>query len=45
MRALQETWSVYGCRVLAAFDLSEFRVICDIGGEPRPRELCRVLPG
>ncbi|KAK7807955.1 hypothetical protein U0070_014928 [Myodes glareolus] len=32
MRALQETWSMYGGRVLAAFDLSEFRVICDVGG-------------
>nr|XP_048289076.1 acetylserotonin O-methyltransferase [Myodes glareolus] len=32
MRALQETWSMYGERVLAAFDLSEFRVICDVGG-------------
>ncbi|CAO2624083.1 Acetylserotonin O-methyltransferase [Lemmus lemmus] len=32
MRALQDTWRVYGGRVLAAFDLSEFRVICDVGG-------------
>ncbi|XP_038204270.1 acetylserotonin O-methyltransferase-like isoform X7 [Arvicola amphibius] len=32
MQALQDTWSVYGERVLTAFDLSEFRVICDIGG-------------
>ncbi|XP_049989069.1 acetylserotonin O-methyltransferase [Alexandromys fortis] len=32
MRALQDTWSVYGARVLTAFDLSEFRVICDVGG-------------
>ncbi|XP_038204269.1 acetylserotonin O-methyltransferase-like isoform X5 [Arvicola amphibius] len=33
MQALQDTWSVYGERVLTAFDLSEFRVICDIGGD------------
>ncbi|XP_041502300.1 acetylserotonin O-methyltransferase-like [Microtus oregoni] len=31
MHALQDTWSVYGARVLTAFDLSEFRVICDVG--------------
>ncbi|XP_052587732.1 LOW QUALITY PROTEIN: acetylserotonin O-methyltransferase [Peromyscus californicus insignis] len=32
MRALQDTWRVAGGRVLAAFDLSPFRVICDVGG-------------
>lgn len=34
MQGLQETWSLCGGRVLAAFDLSPFRVICDLGGEP-----------
>ncbi|XP_057171858.1 acetylserotonin O-methyltransferase [Ursus arctos] len=32
MRALQDVWSVSGRRVLAAFDLSPFPVICDVGG-------------
>ncbi|XP_054441006.1 acetylserotonin O-methyltransferase [Pteronotus mesoamericanus] len=32
MRALQDVWSVHGRRVLAAFDLSPFRRICDLGG-------------
>ncbi|EDL20659.1 mCG57648, partial [Mus musculus] len=32
MQGLQETWSLCGGRVLAAFDLSPFRVICDLGG-------------
>lgn len=32
MRAMQETWSLWAGPVLAAFDLSEFRVICDVGG-------------
>ncbi|XP_069319771.1 acetylserotonin O-methyltransferase isoform X2 [Eulemur rufifrons] len=33
MRGLQEVWSVAGRRVLAAFDLSQFPVICDLGGD------------
>uniref|UniRef100_A0A7N5J9V8 Acetylserotonin O-methyltransferase n=1 Tax=Ailuropoda melanoleuca TaxID=9646 RepID=A0A7N5J9V8_AILME len=33
MRALQDVWSVSGRRVLAAFDLSPFPVICDVGGD------------
>ncbi|KAM5289822.1 acetylserotonin O-methyltransferase isoform 1-T1 [Glossophaga mutica] len=32
MRALQDIWSVQGRSVLAAFDLSPFPVICDLGG-------------
>lgn len=32
-RALRETWSVWGGRVLTAFDLSAFQRICDLGGE------------
>lgn len=36
MSALQETWSVCGGRVLTAFDLSSFRVVCDVGGEALP---------
>ncbi|KAL6041446.1 hypothetical protein STEG23_023561 [Scotinomys teguina] len=32
MAALQDTWRVCGVRVLKAFDLSPFRVICDVGG-------------
>ncbi|XP_033616125.1 acetylserotonin O-methyltransferase [Fukomys damarensis] len=32
MRGLQEVWSVSGSRVLAAFDLSRFPHICDLGG-------------
>ncbi|KAM5289823.1 acetylserotonin O-methyltransferase isoform 2-T2 [Glossophaga mutica] len=33
MRALQDIWSVQGRSVLAAFDLSPFPVICDLGGD------------
>lgn len=33
MRALQDIWSVQGRNVLAAFDLSPFPLICDLGGE------------
>uniref|UniRef100_A0A8C8YSG0 Acetylserotonin O-methyltransferase n=1 Tax=Prolemur simus TaxID=1328070 RepID=A0A8C8YSG0_PROSS len=33
MRGLQEVWSVAGRRVLAAFDLSQFPAICDLGGD------------
>ncbi|XP_059534778.1 acetylserotonin O-methyltransferase isoform X2 [Myotis daubentonii] len=33
MRALQDVWSVQGSRVLAAFDLSPFPLVCDLGGE------------
>ncbi|XP_059534777.1 acetylserotonin O-methyltransferase isoform X1 [Myotis daubentonii] len=32
MRALQDVWSVQGSRVLAAFDLSPFPLVCDLGG-------------
>lgn len=39
MSALQETWSVCGGRVLTAFDLSSFRVVCDVGGEALPTPL------
>lgn len=45
MHALQETWSIYGGRVLAAFDLSEFQVICDVGGEPAPPGAALSTPG
>lgn len=43
MRALQDVWSVSGRRVLAAFDLSPFPVICDVGGERRPHVWSCVL--
>ncbi|XP_016075266.1 PREDICTED: acetylserotonin O-methyltransferase [Miniopterus natalensis] len=33
MRGLQEVWSVQGRSVLAAFDLSPFRLLCDLGGD------------
>ncbi|XP_036883615.1 acetylserotonin O-methyltransferase isoform X2 [Sturnira hondurensis] len=33
MRALQDIWSVQGRSVMAAFDLSPFPLICDLGGE------------
>lgn len=33
MRGLQDVWSVSGGPVLEAFDLSAFRLICDVGGE------------
>ncbi|XP_003793127.1 acetylserotonin O-methyltransferase [Otolemur garnettii] len=32
MRGLQEVWSITGQRVLTAFDLSQFPLICDLGG-------------
>ncbi|XP_032247092.1 acetylserotonin O-methyltransferase [Phoca vitulina] len=32
MRGLQDIWSISGRHVLAAFDLSPFPLICDIGG-------------
>ncbi|KAF4008051.1 hypothetical protein G4228_019592, partial [Cervus hanglu yarkandensis] len=32
MQGLQDVWRLEGARVLAAFDLSPFRVICDLGG-------------
>ncbi|EPQ06341.1 Hydroxyindole O-methyltransferase [Myotis brandtii] len=32
MRALQDVWSVQGSGVLAAFDLSPFPLVCDLGG-------------
>ncbi|XP_049499288.1 acetylserotonin O-methyltransferase isoform X2 [Panthera uncia] len=33
MRGLQDVWSVSGRAVLEAFDLSPFRLICDVGGD------------
>ncbi|XP_029786523.1 acetylserotonin O-methyltransferase isoform X3 [Suricata suricatta] len=33
MRGLQDVWSVSGRPVLTAFDLSPFRLICDVGGD------------
>ncbi|XP_036126934.1 acetylserotonin O-methyltransferase isoform X2 [Molossus molossus] len=33
MRGLQDIWSVHGRSVLAAFDLSPFPRVCDLGGE------------
>ncbi|XP_032736021.1 acetylserotonin O-methyltransferase isoform X1 [Lontra canadensis] len=33
MRALEDVWSISGRHVLAAFDLSPFPLICDVGGE------------
>ncbi|KAF6072904.1 acetylserotonin O-methyltransferase [Phyllostomus discolor] len=33
MRALQDIWSVQGRSVMAAFDLSPFPLICDLGGD------------
>nr|D3KU67.1 RecName: Full=Acetylserotonin O-methyltransferase; AltName: Full=Hydroxyindole O-methyltransferase [Mus musculus molossinus]BAI82193.1 hydroxyindole O-methyltransfease [Mus musculus molossinus]BDB45827.1 acetylserotonin O-methyltransferase [Mus musculus molossinus]BDB45836.1 acetylserotonin O-methyltransferase [Mus musculus molossinus] len=47
MRGLQETWSLCGGRVLAAFDLSPFRVICDLGGGSGAlaRMAARLYPG
>ncbi|XP_021484674.1 acetylserotonin O-methyltransferase [Meriones unguiculatus] len=47
MRALQETWSVCGGHVLTAFDLSPFRVVCDVGGGSGALacELARLYPG
>ncbi|XP_006745834.1 acetylserotonin O-methyltransferase isoform X2 [Leptonychotes weddellii] len=33
MRGLQDIWSISGRHVLAAFDLSPFPLICDIGGD------------
>ncbi|XP_028639968.1 acetylserotonin O-methyltransferase-like, partial [Grammomys surdaster] len=46
-RALRETWSVCGRRVLAAFDLARFRVVCDVGGGSGAlaREAARLYPG
>lgn len=37
MRGLQGVWRVHGRHVLAAFDLSPFPVVCDLGGEYGPR--------
>ncbi|XP_036091619.1 acetylserotonin O-methyltransferase isoform X2 [Rousettus aegyptiacus] len=33
MRGLQGVWRVHGQHVLAAFDLSPFPVVCDLGGD------------
>ncbi|XP_012890870.1 PREDICTED: acetylserotonin O-methyltransferase [Dipodomys ordii] len=32
-RAMEATWRLEGHRVLTAFDLSAFHIICDVGGE------------
>ncbi|XP_045393647.1 LOW QUALITY PROTEIN: acetylserotonin O-methyltransferase [Lemur catta] len=47
MRGLQEVWSVAGRGVLAAFDLSQFPVICDLGGGPGAlaKECVSLYPG
>uniref|UniRef100_A0A8C6GNJ7 Acetylserotonin O-methyltransferase n=1 Tax=Mus spicilegus TaxID=10103 RepID=A0A8C6GNJ7_MUSSI len=47
MQGLQETWSLCGERILAAFDLSPFRVICDLGGGSGAlaRMAARLYPG
>ncbi|XP_029411977.1 acetylserotonin O-methyltransferase isoform X1 [Nannospalax galili] len=44
MRGLQDMWRVCGRRVMAAFDLSPFRVICDVGGEPPPVTAVHLVP-
>lgn len=33
MRGLQDVWRVHGRHVMAAFDLSPFPLVCDLGGE------------
>ncbi|KAM6149241.1 acetylserotonin O-methyltransferase-like [Rhynchocyon petersi] len=33
MRGLAEIWSVHGTGVMTTFDLSPFRLICDLGGD------------
>lgn len=43
MRALEDVWSVSGRHVLAAFDLSPFPLICDVGGERWPHRWGCVL--
>ncbi|XP_031212814.1 acetylserotonin O-methyltransferase-like isoform X6 [Mastomys coucha] len=45
--ALRETWSVWGGRVLTAFDLSAFQRICDLGGGTGAlaRQAARLYPG
>ncbi|XP_044945186.1 acetylserotonin O-methyltransferase isoform X1 [Mustela putorius furo] len=43
MRALEDVWSVSGRHVLAAFDLSLFPLICDVGGERWPHRWGCVL--
>lgn len=48
MRGLQGVWRVHGRHVLAAFDLSPFPVVCDLGGEygrARRRRLSRCVRG
>ncbi|KAL1763582.1 acetylserotonin O-methyltransferase [Sigmodon hispidus] len=47
MRALQETWSLCGRRVLTTFDLSPYREICDLGGGSGAlaAECARLYPG
>ena len=42
MEGLQDVWRLEGASVLAAFDLSPFPLICDLGGEcpPRTSQLC-----
>ena len=39
MQGLQDVWRLEGATVLAAFDLSPFPLICDLGGECPPRTL------
>lgn len=47
MSGLQETWSVWAGPVLTTFDLSEFRVVCDVGGGTGAlaAALARLYPG
>ncbi|XP_075855274.1 acetylserotonin O-methyltransferase [Microcebus murinus] len=46
-RGLQEVWSVAGRSVLAAFDLSPFPLVCDLGGGSGAlaRECASLYPG
>lgn len=44
MRGLQGVWRVHGRHVLAAFDLSPFPVVCDLGGEYGPRTSPLTVP-
>lgn len=44
MRGLQGVWRVHGRHVLAAFDLSPFPVVCDLGGEYGPPHVAAACP-
>ncbi|XP_070607128.1 acetylserotonin O-methyltransferase-like [Erythrolamprus reginae] len=46
LRFMNETWSLYGKEVVSAFDLSEFQLICDLGGSSGglAKELISVYP-